>query len=479
MFELSVVVYLLVHLIYYMFAKKKVSVEWQTKDVLVVLGHPIYTILPKGMAGKLISDQEGLKLAKVHSQKVLGVEKMSYACGKLGLVYLVLVFGGMFGLIFGNQYRPQEDMATVIERPDFGEVPASYNLSYTVASEEGVKEGTMPLVVDAKLPEGNQAIKLLESKFEPLLRHMLTSEGQQNYLTTDLIFDPSPFEDPVGVKYVSLTPEVLTDKGELRRNMMDMDTAYPLALLATLEVNDLQLSFVYNFEAYRAPLTLGEESALIAERVQFEADQVLLPENLTENDGTINWLRPMEGVRGSQVFAASVLLAMVLYVLRKRTLDQAIEQRQSLILRDFPELVSKLTLLINAGMNFNRAWHKVVVDYQARSGSTKPLYEEMVLTTVDLQNGMPERQALEGFGRRTGSKEVIRMSAILSQNIRRGNNALSSSLKQLSNEAWEIRTSNAKILGEKASAKLLLPMGISFITVIIIVLAPTLMSMNL
>jgi tight adherence protein C len=52
-------------------------------------------------------------------------------------------------------------------------------------------------------------------------------------------------------------------------------------------------------------------------------------------------------------------------------------------------------------------------------------------------------------------------------------------LKQLSGEAWTIRTTTARRLGEKASTKLLLPMGISLITVIIIVMVPTFMAMKL
>ncbi len=479
MFELIVVGYLMSHFIYYLLAKKSLPKGGHKDDVFLILGIPIHSIMPEKVTEKLLSDEERFKLSKIHSQKVLERESYSYACGKIGVVYLILALGGMFGIILGNNYRPAAAATTVIERPEFGEASEIYNLSYTIESNEGIKEGLMPLVIEPKLPLGDEAIKLLESKYEPLLLYMLSEEGKQNHLTSDLHFEAEPFEEAIKVKYVSLEPEFLSDIGELRRNMMALETKYPISVLATLEISNLQMSFVYNFDAYRAPLNLSEESNLVIERVQIEPNQIILPETLAENDGHVDWLTTMEGVRGIQVFAASVLIAMILYVLKKRDLDQAIEDRQALILGDFPDVVSKLTLLINAGMTFNRAWHKIVIDYQERSGRTRPLYEEMVMTTTQLQNGMPEREALEEFGKRTGSKEVIRMTAILIQNLRRGSSALSASLKQLSHEAWEIRTSNAKMLGEKASTKLLLPMGISFITVIIIVLAPTLMSMNI
>lgn len=479
MFELIVVVYLIGNFIYYLLAKKKLPEGHSKDDVFLILGYPIYAILPNNLSRRLLSEEEAFKLRKVYAPKVLEKESYRYRSSKLGMIYLVLALGGMFGIILGNDYRPPGDVNTIIERPDFGQAPETYNLSYTIESADGAKEGVMPLLVPPKLPVGEEAIHLLESKYEPLLDHILSDQGKQNHLTSDLVLDRMPFEEAIQVDYLSLEPDFLTDQGELRKNMMVVDRSYPVSLLATLEINDLQISFVYDFEAYRAPLNLSEEAKLIEERVQVQSDQVILPETLSENEGQVIWLEAMEGVRGIQVFAASVLIAMILFVLKKRELDQVIEERQTLILGDFPDVVSKLTLLINAGMTFNRAWHKIVVDYQTRSGRVRPLYEEMVITTTQLQNGMPEREALEDFGKRTGSKEVIRMTAILIQNLRRGSNALSIALKQLSREAWEIRTGHAKMLGEKASTKLLLPMGISFITVIIIVLAPTLMSMNL
>lgn len=479
MFEIIVMVYLVIHVIYYLIAKKKLQEVNATEDVFLILGYPLYALLPDKITKRLLSDEERFKLQKIHPQKVLENERYRYSCSKLGLVYLVLALGGMFAIILGNGYHPAGQVETVIERPDFGQAAESYKLSYTIESEEGSREGTMPLLVEPKLPVGDEAILLLESKYEPLLRHMLSEKGLQNHLTNDLTFDSEPFDEAIKVEYVSLEPEFLTDQGQLRRNLMELTKAYPVSVLATLEINDLQLSFVYDFDAYRSPLNLTEEFDLVVDRVQIEQNQVVLPETLSENEGQVAWLTSMEGIRGIQVFAASIFIAMILYMFKKRELDQAIEERQVLILGDFPDVVSKLTLLINAGMTFNRAWHKIVMDYQERSGRKRPLYEEMVVTTTQLQNGMPEREALEEFGKRTGSKEVIRMTAILIQNLRRGSSALSASLKQLSNEAWEIRTSHAKMLGEKASTKLLLPMGISFITVIIIVLAPTLMSMNI
>lgn len=154
-------------------------------------------------------------------------------------------------------------------------------------------------------------------------------------------------------------------------------------------------------------------------------------------------------------------------------------ERQDEILFDFPNVVNKLTILMNAGMTFSRAWFKIVDDYKRQNGKMRVLYEEMLQVQKDLQMGVSEADAIEAFGKRCRNIEVIRLSSILVQNLRRGSHSLTIALKELSVEAWSIRTSNARKLGEKASTKLLIPMAISLFTVLLIVIAPTFMKMQL
>lgn len=52
-------------------------------------------------------------------------------------------------------------------------------------------------------------------------------------------------------------------------------------------------------------------------------------------------------------------------------------------------------------------------------------------------------------------------------------------LQGQANEAWEVRKNVAKKEGEKASSKLLLPMGIMFMIIIIIVMLPAFMSFTM
>jgi len=478
MFELMIVIYIGLNGLFYAYARKKLPDGANTEDMLLVFGHTLLAKLPDRVEDRLLTEEEKLKLRKLYSIKQLVPKQHEYLAKKLGLIWLILIIGGMFAIILGHEYSPSQPIGTVLQRPAYGESAEVYELTYTIEGADGLETGEVPIVVGPILPSGEEAMDLLESKYEPLQTMLLAEGDYLNKVTQDLVVERNPFPEPIDVTYASLTPDYLTDKGELRLNNMALNQAYKASIVATLSINGVKTSYTYTYDLYRLPMSLLEEENLIEERIVSASDKVTLPDSLYEQDGRLTWTTKEEGLRGIQIFAAAVLISGLFYVFYQRSLDEALVKRQEEILMDFPDVVTKLTLLINAGMTFSRAWNKVVSDYQDRIDRQRPLYEEMVTTRVQIRNGMPEREALEEFGRRTGSKEVIRMSAVLIQNLRRGSHSLTEALKQLSQEAWEIRTTTAKMQGEKASTKLLIPMGISFIAVILIVMAPTIMSMN-
>jgi tight adherence protein C len=121
-----------------------------------------------------------------------------------------------------------------------------------------------------------------------------------------------------------------------------------------------------------------------------------------------------------------------------------------------------------------RAWEEVCSSPN-RQG---PLYNEMRQTSGEINSGYSPERALEGFIKRCGTKETARLGASILQNISRGNEELSLYLTSLSQEVWEDRKQNARKYGEQAKSKLLLPMGLIFLGIILLVAAPIMLSMG-
>lgn len=166
------------------------------------------------------------------------------------------------------------------------------------------------------------------------------------------------------------------------------------------------------------------------------------------------------------VFIAIYVTGGIAYYYYGTTLPDKIQKRQDEMLEDFSELVSKLALLVNAGLILHDAWAKV-----AESG-TSQIYMEMRRSVEDMRNGIPEVDAIYTFGQRSMMPEVKKFASTLMQGLTKGAAELSVILTQQSKEVWGTKQQMMRRKGELANNKLLIPMLIVFIGILIMVLVP-------
>lgn len=167
-----------------------------------------------------------------------------------------------------------------------------------------------------------------------------------------------------------------------------------------------------------------------------------------------------------------VLLAFILPYGVQSSINAALTAKKDAIISEFPKMVSKLTLLINAGMLVRRAWDEV-----ANSNHEDALYEEMRIASKDIQEGMSIERAMESFASRCGIKEIRKFSSIYVQAVNRGASESINSMKAMAEEAWEQKKQLSKQKGEIASQKLLIPNMIMFIGIMLVVVIPMIATM--
>lgn len=227
-------------------------------------------------------------------------------------------------------------------------------------------------------------------------------------------------------------------------------------------------------EAIRARL-----EALLHEKEESteSAEAMMLPERIgTES---VVWKEIIED--GSGYFFILVLLAAgALYWSKGRELDQKLEARKRELLLDYPEIVNKLALYMGAGMTIRNGFLKMGEDYKKQKEEKKKyVYEEILMTCYELQGGRSETEAYDHFGKRCQVQSYIKLSALLSQNIRKGSNDLLRMLRQEADSAFAQRKNMAKKLGEEAGTKLLLPMMMMLCVVMVIIMIPAYFSFTL
>lgn len=182
----------------------------------------------------------------------------------------------------------------------------------------------------------------------------------------------------------------------------------------------------------------------------------------------------LAGTDGAYAFFC-IVIPLLLWILPDLRIDNRVRRMERSIIREFPEFLNKLVLLVNAGMNVANALSRVTGD----GSKTSPLYRELAAVQNDIASGKPVQHAYEAFAQRLMIREVTMFISVLLQNMRKGNNDLVPVLRLQAGLCWEARKNLARRLGEEASTKLLLPMILVFIAIIAMVLTPALMQMRL
>lgn len=182
----------------------------------------------------------------------------------------------------------------------------------------------------------------------------------------------------------------------------------------------------------------------------------------------------LTGILGKMEFVlVGILLSGLMVYYLEENLNSKIRERREELLLDLPNVLSKLTLLVNSGMMLREAWNRI-----AYSGDSQ-LYLEMRSTIQEIENGVSEIDAYMHFADRCYVKEIRKFSATLIQNMQKGSAELVHFLSDMADEVWENKKFLAKKRGDAAAQKLMIPMVLIFIGVLILIMVPMLSGMAL
>jgi Flp pilus assembly protein TadB len=209
-----------------------------------------------------------------------------------------------------------------------------------------------------------------------------------------------------------------------------------------------------------------------------QEDGFLLPQEI---DGkSLTWSEKKES-RWYYVLLLGVFLSGYMVYREHEKLRQERMRRREELLRAYPGMISKFTMLLSTGTTVRNAWEKIVQNYSENKDAlgVQTVYEEMAMTLREMQGGVSEVEAYERFGKRCGNTTYVKFGTLLSQNLRKGSKGLSDVMRMEAIQAFEDRKSRAKRMGEEAGTKLLMPMIGMLAVVFIMVMVPAFLSMQL
>ena len=155
------------------------------------------------------------------------------------------------------------------------------------------------------------------------------------------------------------------------------------------------------------------------------------------------------------------------YFLPQIMLNNAIQKRQKLLQRAFPDTLDLIVICVESGMSVEAAFNKVT---EQMAESSPEMAEEMGLTAAELAFLSDRRQAFENLSERTGMASFRALSTTLLQSERYGT-PIANGLRVLAQENRDTRMSMAEKKAAALPAQLTVPMIIFFLPVLFVIIA--------
>lgn len=296
----------------------------------------------------------------------------------------------------------------------------------------------------------------------------------------DFRFPQSLEGNPVKILWSTGNPEILSWEGILGEDIPEKgENVEIVAFLSLGEGTEIWQKKVTVY-----PPSLSEKKKLQKE-IQKEAE--LLSENPSEPLYLPQTVRGEEiryrktGTETGRIICImSLVLGLGVYPLQKEKEKKKQELVKKEMQRDYPDIIQKLVLFLRAGFTIRKAMEKIADGYlrskEKYHAKERSAYEEIVRTCKEMQGGIYEAEAYERFGVRCGLSQYKVLSVLLVQNLKKGNQNLLELLEREEAVAEDERKRSAKVRGEEASTKLLLPMVLQLIVVLMILMIPAFFS---
>lgn len=400
---------------------------------------------------------------------------------KMGKVFaLFAVLAG--AALIQESMNPVLKQGNVLERQAYGdgnydaeliwEIPEKeleQELSVHVAEQGLTKEEQEALLAAAEqeiaetFPGENESVDEIRKDV------CIQSQYQDGQVTADWSFD--------SYQYVDLEGHVMNDSLEEEE----------ILVKAVVELGCDSQTLEYQFFFQICPKIYSEKEKinnklkqeLIKKNEKANDSTLVLPESI--DDQTIIWKEKSERMPLKLLFLGMIAAGCVPLVEKSRKQEEE-KRRKEKLQSEYPELVSKLTILLGAGMTLFSAWNKIAANYSnKRKNNTiqiHPLYEEMLITCHEIESGVGEARAYERFGERCGLHRYRKFCSLLAQNLRKGTRGLVQLLEQEVSDAFEERKNLAKKSGEEAGTKMLFPMMMMFGIIIVIIMVPAFLSLQ-
>lgn len=434
----------------------------------------IYAVIPVVYSIMFFSVRGGF-LKSAHMLNIRFLSGLSIDDGSVRTALLVIFAANIAAAVItvtGHLGSTAED--GYLLREDYNGQTYTQNLELSISGEE------RPIEIEVAPRSYSETEKEAILSRAAMKIESIILEGQSaGHINQDLKLISSYEEMPIVISWVTDRPDILDWDGKICRGIPEEGT--DVVLTASLEWGELEKEVTIPLTIFPKELT-GDEALrekvneAVSSSNNSEDEKLILPDKI---DGkNVVWHSAGSG-QGLIVLFAGLLFAALFMFSRIQNRDIQEAKRQEALLYDYPHLVNKLVLLLNAGMSMRAAFEKTAHDYRIslkNGGPKREGFDEILRMCADMEKGVSEIDAYRKLGERSKEAKYRTFSTLLVQNLRKGSGELINQLEREAGEAFEERKKRARILGEQAGTKLMFPMMLMLMVVFAILMIPAMIS---
>ena len=390
------------------------------------------------------------------------------------LKYWLIVIAGFILFILCSTFLNNTKLSGYIERPYVDEDDTEVKIEV-----EGLLEGSQKIEIPvSKRVYSNEEVKeAMKKGMDEILKILPGENTSLQNITTDLNPVSELSDLGLSVKWDFGDGDIIDIQGKVDNE--NLSESVDIDICVTLSYESYEESYVIPARVIPKPLTADEslikrfkDYISVADKKSAGESGFYLPESF-EGKKLVYHLE--DGMNFHLIWIMGIIVAILLYLREKNNDRQKLEKKKRELLKDYPDIVSKLIVFIGAGLSVRQSWEGIVKDYESENKEKRYAYEEMAKSLARLKTGTQENVVYKEFGRSCLLRQYMKLASLLEQNRKSGISTLSTLLGMESQSAWEERLNLAKREGEELNTKLLLPLFMMLLIVMMMIIVPALL----
>ena len=390
------------------------------------------------------------------------------------LKYWLIVIAGFILFILCSTFLNNTELSNYIQRPYVDEDDTEVKIEV-----EGLLEGSqkIEIPVSKRVYSKEEVKEAMKKGMDEILKILPGENTSLQNITTDLNPVSELSDLGLSVKWDFGDSDIIDIQGKVDNE--NLSESVDIDIGVTLSYESYEESYVIPARIMPKPLTADEslikrfkDYISVADKKSAGESGFYLPESF-EGKKLVYHLE--DGMNFHLIWIMGIIVAILLYLREKNNDRQKLEKKKRELLKDYPDIVSKLIVFIGAGLSVRQSWEGIVKDYESENKEKRYAYEEMAKSLARLKTGTQENVVYKEFGRSCLLRQYMKLASLLEQNRKSGISTLSTLLGMESQSAWEERLNLAKREGEELNTKLLLPLFMMLLIVMMMIIVPALL----